>query len=246
MNNWKITEINPKEIANVQSFFGNKFEDLENSKDFKNILSSIFLRRNIKEGQDILYFLESDLRFLHSPYNFSSIEDAVERILQAKDEEEKVLIFGDSDVDGITSTAILYLYLKSINIDVSNYYAAFILLSCIMLKKNGEIVAITPRSFCNGTYFYNFRKDLLSNMYFKDIHILDCRKAVFNIPIIINSATCLDTKITKEYYSKIVIKQVDSLDGEWLLQFIKNDFAILLLAAMTISSKSLREVKACF
>ena len=57
MNNWKITEINPKEIANVQSFFGNKFEDLENSKDFKNILSSIFLRRNIKEGQDILYFL---------------------------------------------------------------------------------------------------------------------------------------------------------------------------------------------
>ena len=83
MNNWKITEINPKEIANVQSFFGNKFEDLENSKDFKNILSSIFLRRNIKEGQDILYFLESDLRFLHSPYNFSSIEDAVERILQA-------------------------------------------------------------------------------------------------------------------------------------------------------------------
>ena len=118
MNNWKITEINPKEIANVQSFFGNKFEDLENSKDFKNILSSIFLRRNIKEGQDILYFLENDLRFLHSPYNFSSIEDAVERILQAKDEEEKVLIFGDSDVDGITSTAILYLYLKSINIDV--------------------------------------------------------------------------------------------------------------------------------
>ena len=50
-----------------------------------------------------------------------------------------------------------------------------------------------------------------------------CRKAVFNIPIIINSATCLDTKITKEYYSKIVIKQVDRLDGEWLLQFIKND-----------------------
>ena len=40
------------------------------------------------------------------------MEDAVDRILDAKDEEEKVLIFGDRDVDGITSTTILYQCLK--------------------------------------------------------------------------------------------------------------------------------------
>ena len=83
------------------------------------ILASILVRRGITEGKDILYFLEDDLRFQHNPFLFSSMEDAVERILQAKDENEKVLIFGDRDADGVTSTAILYSYLKSIGIDVS-------------------------------------------------------------------------------------------------------------------------------
>jgi len=84
----------------------------------KQILASILVRRKVTSGEDILYFLENDLRFQHSPYCFSSMEDAVERILQAKEEGEKVLIFGDSDVDGITSTAILYEYLVSIGMDV--------------------------------------------------------------------------------------------------------------------------------
>ncbi|MDY2840681.1 MAG: single-stranded-DNA-specific exonuclease RecJ [Treponema sp.] len=86
--------------------------------EMESILASIFVRRGITEGEDILYYLESDLRFQHEPYNFTAMEDAVERILQAKTEGEKVLVFGDSDVDGITSTVILYNYLKKIGIDV--------------------------------------------------------------------------------------------------------------------------------
>lgn len=84
----------------------------------KQILASILVRRKITTGEDILYYLENDIRFQHSPFSFSNMEDAVERIMQAKEEGEKVLIFGDSDVDGITSTAILYEYLSSIGIDV--------------------------------------------------------------------------------------------------------------------------------
>ena len=82
------------------------------------LLASILVRRNKTEGNQILYYLENDLRFQHSPFCFSSMEDAVERILQAKEEGEKVLIFGDSDVDGVTSTAILYDYLLKLGIDV--------------------------------------------------------------------------------------------------------------------------------
>lgn len=82
------------------------------------ILASIFVRRGITTGDDLLYFLENDLRFQHQPYLLPNMEDAVERILQAEEENEKVLIFGDSDVDGVTSTAILYGYLKRRGIDV--------------------------------------------------------------------------------------------------------------------------------
>lgn len=83
------------------------------------ILASILVRRGITQGQDLLYYLEEDLRFQHEPFNFLNMEDAVERILQAREEGEKVLIFGDSDVDGITSTAILYEELVRMGIDVS-------------------------------------------------------------------------------------------------------------------------------
>ncbi|MCR5189450.1 MAG: single-stranded-DNA-specific exonuclease RecJ [Treponema sp.] len=82
------------------------------------ILASILVRRGVTSGQDILYYLEEDLRFQHSPFAFNSMEDAVERILQAKEEGEKVLIFGDDDVDGITSTAILYEELVRLGLDV--------------------------------------------------------------------------------------------------------------------------------
>lgn len=95
-----------------------QIEPLCNSFNITPLLASVFVRRGISEGRDLLYYLEDDLRFQHNPYCFSGMEDAVERILQAKEEGEKVLIFGDSDVDGITSTAILYEQLVKMGIDV--------------------------------------------------------------------------------------------------------------------------------
>lgn len=83
------------------------------------LLASIFVRREITTGNELLYYLEDDLRFQHAPFCFNGMEDAIERIMQAKEEGEKVLIFGDSDVDGITSTAILYDQLMRMGLDVS-------------------------------------------------------------------------------------------------------------------------------
>ena len=83
------------------------------------LLASIFVRRGVTKAEDLLYFMEDDIRFEHNPFLFSQMEDAVDRILAACEEGEKVLIFGDRDVDGITSTAILYSQLKSMGLDVS-------------------------------------------------------------------------------------------------------------------------------
>lgn len=83
------------------------------------LTASIFARRNVTTGSDIQYFLEDDLRYLHSPFLLSGMEDAVDRILAAREEGERVLIFGDRDVDGITSTTVLYRCLKDMGIEVS-------------------------------------------------------------------------------------------------------------------------------
>lgn len=104
---WKKKQVSKTEI-----------ETLHSKYDLDALTASILARRNLTTGKELLYFLEDDLRFQHSPFSFNSMEDAVDRILQAKEENEKVLIFGDRDVDGVTSTTVLYDCLKKLGIDV--------------------------------------------------------------------------------------------------------------------------------
>lgn len=96
----------------------NEIQPLCSRFNISQILASVFVRRGITSNSELLFFLEDNLRFQHSPFCFCDIEDAVERIIQAKEEGEKILIFGDSDVDGITSTAILYDFLVKFGCDV--------------------------------------------------------------------------------------------------------------------------------
>lgn len=69
--------------------------------------------------------------------------------------------------------------LSKIGIETSNLYTAFLALSILLLEDNGELVAIVPRSFCNGTYFRPFRKLLHDHISLKGIHIFHSRKQAF-------------------------------------------------------------------
>ncbi len=69
--------------------------------------------------------------------------------------------------------------LHSINIEVVNLYSAFLALSIHLLAEEGELVAIIPRSFCNGSYYKSFRRRLLETSAIKQIHLFNSRKKVF-------------------------------------------------------------------
>ena len=69
--------------------------------------------------------------------------------------------------------------LYSSNIEVANLYAVFVWLSMLLLDPGGQMVAITPRSFCNGPYFRKFRVAFLRAMSLKRIHIFESRKKAF-------------------------------------------------------------------
>jgi single-stranded-DNA-specific exonuclease len=71
------------------------------------LTASIFARRGISDPTEIQYHLEDDLKGLHSPFLFEGMADVVERIMTARSDGEKVLVFGDRDVDGITSIALM-------------------------------------------------------------------------------------------------------------------------------------------
>ncbi|MDR0569280.1 MAG: single-stranded-DNA-specific exonuclease RecJ [Spirochaetaceae bacterium] len=105
---WEKKEISQELVKDISARYGCDF-----------LTASILVRRGLIQGEDIRYFLEADSRHLRNPFDMPGMEDAVDRIISARDEKEKVLIFGDRDVDGITSTALLAGFLKRLGVDVT-------------------------------------------------------------------------------------------------------------------------------
>ena len=69
--------------------------------------------------------------------------------------------------------------LHSIGIESTNLYAAFMAIIARLLSPAGELVAITPRSFCNGPYFKSFRQAFLKEMTLRHIHVFESRQHTF-------------------------------------------------------------------
>ena len=70
--------------------------------------------------------------------------------------------------------------LRRAKIEVPNLYSAFILIAAELLREDGEMVAIVPRSFCNGAYFSAFRKRFFEMMIIKGIHVFNQRNSAFS------------------------------------------------------------------
>jgi single-stranded-DNA-specific exonuclease len=82
------------------------------------LTATIFVRRGLTAPEAVRFFLQDDPRGLHNPFLMLSMAEAVERINAAVDSGEKILIFGDRDVDGITSTVLLFEALQEMGAEV--------------------------------------------------------------------------------------------------------------------------------
>ncbi|MGM3305574.1 BsuBI/PstI family type II restriction endonuclease [Anabaena sp. WFMT] len=102
----------------------------------------------------------------------------------------------------INSQSKYRLLLRSIGLETTNIYTGFIFAAIKLLTSNGQLVAITPRSFCNGSYFRDFRQFFLENMALDKIHLFDSRQEVFT-----------DDKILQETVVVHANKQSKQLDN---------------------------------
>lgn len=96
---------------------------LEISKTFRiSPLTAIILyNRGIRDDEKIKSFLSKNLGTMYDPFLMRDMDKAVERITAAKTAGEKITIYGDYDVDGITAIAILYKHLSEMGISVDYY-----------------------------------------------------------------------------------------------------------------------------
>jgi len=70
--------------------------------------------------------------------------------------------------------------LRSVGIESTNLYTAFLAVAVGLLEPGGELVAITPRSFCNGPYFRPFREMFFGSMTLKRVHVFESRAKAFS------------------------------------------------------------------
>ena len=104
---WEYYKINEEKVNEIQEKY-----------NINKLLAIILANREI---EDIKTYLEPTRYDFHNPYEMPDMEKAVERILKAIDNKEKIIIFGDYDVDGITSITVLKSFFKDLGIEVGEY-----------------------------------------------------------------------------------------------------------------------------
>lgn len=104
---WSIPHIPHEEV-----------EQFASTANLPYMLASILHRRGITDLKTVHQFLHPQLQDLQDPFLLTDMHKATDRIVQAINAKETILIFGDYDVDGITSTSLVTHFLKSLDADV--------------------------------------------------------------------------------------------------------------------------------
>lgn len=110
----KVSEGNEHEI-------NEKVQRISKHCKISPLLAKIFISRGIEEEEYIKMFLNPSMKDLYDPFLLKDMDKAVDRIINAVRSRERIIIFGDYDVDGITSTSILYDFLVKCGADVGYY-----------------------------------------------------------------------------------------------------------------------------
>ena len=107
---WQICEVDKEKVEKLKSKYG-----------ISELLATILVNKNITTQKEIEEFLNPTRNDFFDPFLINDMDIAVERIRKAIETQEKVIIYGDYDVDGITSITVLKSFLKDVGLDVDYY-----------------------------------------------------------------------------------------------------------------------------
>lgn len=110
---WECVELDDEKIKSV--------EKIENEYGISKLLAKILVNRNLTRKEDIDLFLKPTRHDFHNPYLMPDMALAVDRIIKAINNKEKILIYGDYDVDGITSITVVKNFLLEREANVTQY-----------------------------------------------------------------------------------------------------------------------------
>ncbi len=95
--------------------------DLVNQLSISKSMATMLWQRGVKDFDEAKHFFRPQIEDLHDPFLMKDMDIAVDRLIKAVDENEKILIFGDYDVDGTTAVALFYGFLKKYYPNIEYY-----------------------------------------------------------------------------------------------------------------------------
>ena len=110
MKKWEFYKTDEKLVSDIVKKF-----------NISEILATVLVNRGVVKDNDIKIFLQPTRNDFHDPYLMPDMKPAVDRIIKAIDNNEKVIIYGDYDVDGITSITVLHKFLKERGLTTGYY-----------------------------------------------------------------------------------------------------------------------------
>lgn len=108
--------------------------------------------------------------------------------------------------------------LRSIGVETSNLYTGFIALIQRLLASGGQLVGITPRSFCNGPYFRPFREDFLNYLELRRLHVFESRQAAFRDSNVLQENIIFHAVKSRNQASYLTISSSSGEHGDEILQ----------------------------
>lgn len=105
---------------NIKKYDEDLVKKVKEKYNISDILARLVISRNV-EFDDVGSYLRADLKNIEDPFKMKDMDKFVDRVKKAIDEKESICIYGDYDVDGITSITVLYRYLKERGANVHYY-----------------------------------------------------------------------------------------------------------------------------
>ena len=110
-NNWKKRE----------QFSNDEIAELAVKSNISGAFAEILLSRKISTPEQARTFLNPEINQLLDPFGLKDMDKAISRLISAKEKNEKVLVYGDYDVDGTSAVAVFYSFLKHVGFDCDFY-----------------------------------------------------------------------------------------------------------------------------
>ncbi|MBW4616126.1 MAG: Eco57I restriction-modification methylase domain-containing protein [Desmonostoc vinosum HA7617-LM4] len=148
------------------------------------------------------------------------VEDAVKLLRPSLFDSSQNLRFTHAIINPpylkINAHSQVRILLRSLGLETSNLYTGFIAATSLLLQSGGELVAISPRSFCNGPYFKDFRRMFLQMMALDQIHLFESRQEAFNDEVLQETIIIHAIK-QKQKFDNVLITTSITADDDFIM-----------------------------